>query len=665
MSTFDWKATQFEERWFHALACLLARTNRQQESHAIDEAQPSDSCDSDADSEDEMETTSPRNNAWSLGKKALKEKFLDRLAEVMAREVDQKGDDVFAAGSLDFEDRILVYLARNGGILDTHKRIMRLIQIWLKAVASSGEHRAIEKDKMWSELVIWSLPRLEHYRDQLRSSFASYDGPLWEIRSAATRSKLKALRICCTETGIESADGMKTVWTEIITLCFELRYEPSLLPELQACLSATKANLMWRNIAFLGRLRSAFVSLNYNRLVESTDSLSYETFTEFALQFQGVKAIGLCDIRTPPSPGFPAFTSTELLESFESAGIDLDSLAFKEKGAKVKSKTRKLQILQADLEQPVRVHAEIQILMQLADMNDKTVGLKKFDYIGCSKRSCYLCSCLLKGFHRMRGSHGKVYPRWTVSSSSLLDSWESLKLHSKVSEIGTSMIERLRSPTKFSIPYVAESSAGMTATYPSESSHKYRGLLDRERARSKGNTSSTEPEPLLGQELKKIDVLRIPADGKEPSIVKIPIRGITDAYRFKDSFASDVPDFGSFWEDQLNFDRSLYAVEITNQESIELGLKAMNGKYLIYFNRSEELPPNEYLKKKLVDGTIPIERKFWNGDVFMVKLATMWIEPVQLAGLTRTEKIEVKFDDNAHAMYDDVSFSLMQIQDGI
>lgn len=131
---------------------------------------------------------------------------------------------------------------------------MRTIQIWLRAVASTGERRAILKDKMWSELVNWSLPRLEHYTDHLHSSFTTSESDLLEIQSAVIRSKIEALRVCCT--GTESPDDMPTRWTKIITLCFELRYEPSLLPELQACLGASKAKLMWRTIAFMGRLRS-------------------------------------------------------------------------------------------------------------------------------------------------------------------------------------------------------------------------------------------------------------------------------------------------------------------------------------------------------------------------------------------------------------------------
>jgi hypothetical protein len=99
-------------------------------------------------------------------------------------------------------------------------------------------------------------------------------------------------------------------------------------------------------------------------------------------------------------------------------------------------------------------------------------------------------------------------------------------------------------------------------------------------------------------------------------------------------------------------------VKVTKQEDIEFGCEAMKGQYLIYFNCSEELPPNKYLRKKVIDGIIPNERKFWNGDAFVVKLATRWAESLELTDSTEAKKIEVDFDDNGHTMYEDVSLFL-------
>lgn len=267
MSAFDWKATQFEERWFHALACLLARTNQQQEAHDeshLDETETEHDDDIGTDVEDETATISPRKIASSLGKKTLKERFLDRLAEVMAREIEaaKKGDDVFATGTLDFEDQTVIYLARNGGLTATHKKMMDKIQIWLRAVAQTGERRDIFKDKMWSELVVWSLPRLTYYMEQLKSNFKLWQGSLTESPVTLIHYKLTELQIHCNSKDNSTPEYSILAWTEIVTLCFELRYETSLLSELTVSSDMTKAKLVWRDIAFMGRLRSSCVSVN-------------------------------------------------------------------------------------------------------------------------------------------------------------------------------------------------------------------------------------------------------------------------------------------------------------------------------------------------------------------------------------------------------------------
>jgi len=103
-------------------------------------------------------------------------------------------------------------------------------------------------------------------------------------------------------------------------------------------------------------------------------------------------------------------------------------------------------------------------------------------------------------------------------------------------------------------------------------------------------------------------------------------------------------DFGEFWKGQLNFNRNFHSLDVTNQESIEVGCKLMNGQYRAYFNCSEELPSNEYLKKAMIDGTTPTARKVWNGDAFLVKLATRFIDPSDI--VERTSAVPKKEGDD-------------------
>jgi hypothetical protein len=253
------------------------------------------------------------------------------------------------------------------------------------------------------------------------------------------------------------------------------------------------------------------------------NAFSYETFIEFAMPFATAKSVLLCGLEAPVPSTLDVFNSAELAGKLTSVGIDLNKLALKEKKKIVKTKARKLEILQRDFEKDVRVHAEIQTLMNFVDQkNDKKARLREFDYIGCSKKSCYLCWSLLRGFYRVRGCHGKIYPRWTLSTSCLLKHWACLKLHSRVSKIGSAILEKLGSRIRSKAGYVAESTAGVTSASASATkvSHRYRRLLDKERAQSQLNASPKIEEPVFGRELKRIRVLCIPGDRSEPSLVK-------------------------------------------------------------------------------------------------------------------------------------------------
>lgn len=119
MSPFDWKETQFSERSFHALVYPLARTDQQQGAHdedLLDETEVEHDDDIGTAAQDETATVSPRRIASSLANKSLIEGFLDRLGEVMAREVDtsKKGDHVLPRGTLESKGRVTIYHTRNG-----------------------------------------------------------------------------------------------------------------------------------------------------------------------------------------------------------------------------------------------------------------------------------------------------------------------------------------------------------------------------------------------------------------------------------------------------------------------------------------------------------------------------------------------------------------------
>jgi hypothetical protein len=131
------------------------------------------------------------------------------------------------------------------------------------------------------------------------------------------------------------------------------------------------------------------------------------------MQFAFVKSVIIEGVIVPPSNPLKPFKIVQLSNQLKIWGIDLNELTLKEQGKPVKQRARKLELIQDDFQQEsIRVHAEVQVLMKLLGSrfgNNHVVG--EIDYIGCSKKSCYLCGQLLEGFYHTRGSHGQIWPR--------------------------------------------------------------------------------------------------------------------------------------------------------------------------------------------------------------------------------------------------------------
>ncbi len=272
MSDFQWNSTEYDERWFHVLACLLARTKRQQDPRSTVDpgiglaTKNEDEDDSDCPSDigDESATITPRYLVKERGKSKLLEKFLERLAEFMAHvaTASKKSDDVCATAILEEEDHATVYFAKNGSLTEEDRTMGRQLQTWLQVTAALGERRDLAKDALWKAMVIWSAPRLLHYRKILASSFRAV-GVTWSSETSETDGRLAAVQAFCFAEPAPAVQDSVGSWSEIITICYELRYEPSLLPYLNDCfnmrevVSPQQVSTLSRNLAFLGRLRSA------------------------------------------------------------------------------------------------------------------------------------------------------------------------------------------------------------------------------------------------------------------------------------------------------------------------------------------------------------------------------------------------------------------------
>lgn len=182
-------------------------------------------------------------------------------------------------------------------------------------------------------------------------------------------------------------------------------------------------------------------------------------------------------------------------------------------------------------------------------------------------------------------------------------------------DIENLMIEKLLAVPRTQLPAVAESSANVTVTG---------GVLKRRtlaKMRVAESSSESHARPVSVDDEANIlkdfvwskSCVRIPATGESPHLVPIKFYSYPDNYPGREPWPFCIPDFGAYWNG-YNFERSYRRVE-----SIEQELPELNGEYIFYQCRNDELPPNKYLMTMLGVESLSFDEYFWYGDVFITR----------------------------------------------
>ncbi|KAI9703845.1 MAG: hypothetical protein M1836_007617 [Candelina mexicana] len=361
----------------------------------------------------------------------------------------------------------------------------------------------------------------------------------------ATGRKILDLAQLCHEAHFGDSKG------RIVCLAYELRYEYDLQTLLEETGSAAKH--IFRNIAFLGRLRHA-----------------YETFQECAMHFASFQNL-----------------SIEALPEHPPITIGLEFSALRRSSAVINRCFSQLSLVQQKklltlYPRPCIVHAEVQLLILLESKACKESRSDVFNYLGCNISS--------------------PHPRIAAVAESTLDT-----------QLPTSSVRRAR--------------------------------LASERTKYAALESSREELPCikLGRRRDTIRVVRIPAEGNaSPHLVMLDTYETSKDYDAEDSFCFNVPDFSTFWGQEGNFRRLTREFDAKNQNPA-----CVNGLYRVYWNRNDELPENEFLKRTVVKGEITFHRQFFYGDVFIVR---------------QSSEGGFDFDENGFQQYSDVPPELLDTQ---
>lgn len=273
-------------------------------------------------------------------------------------------------------------------------------------------------------------------------------------------------------------------------------------------------------------------------------------------------------------------------------------------------------------------HAEIQLLVHFECILSP-LNANVFPYLGCSKKSCWLCGQLLSlyrarrtkeiGFYKTRCSHGRVYPRWQIALPDSAYSplhWEARScLSTALRDIRSLMTQRLQNISRIRPVAVAESSANLTlAGGPLQLQ-----ALVKQRV-TESTSSPQQKADEISAEMSKNFVrshicLRLPANEEVPHLINIDfcVTPTTSRCPEPTEFGC-IPNFGVYWGPGLNaFDRHFLPCRCVDQ-----GTQLFNHMYYLYWSCNDTLPPNQYLMSALGIKLLEPHEHFWYGDVFLV-----------------------------------------------
>jgi hypothetical protein len=596
----------FDNTTFLSLASLLSVCQGSQEIAeytTINEVPDHD----EWESETENDSTIMHQLSGSTSKDQVLAKFLDHIAETFSQAKSIPRHErrrskatingaihVTASGLVFDHGDPIVYVAKNGIGSDSIEDSKRMkideelansLTKWMRIIASTMKRPAIDKDQMWTKLISYYKQRLHIYISHIKGSSKDDLAAAFNMRSdgIVLAKELHEL------SAQYKADSIPLeVLKRMISIAYQLR------PVAAPVGLTSHIGRIRRSVFFLGRLRSA-----------------YETFKETAIELQ--KSFKTITISCLPPPDARWLKKSQLIQRVQEL-VKMEQVPQPQKHHLDKLRGRPTNLL-------TTCHAEVQLLLKFE--GSFSTNTDPFPYIGCSRMSCWLCYQLLahykdkrtdtRGYYQTRGSHGTVYPFWHIALGSDSVSYPRVQFNLSVAlqDIQVLMQQQLKDFLRTQRPKRAESSTNVTVA---GGALKHSALTRMREAESWTTPGGTEGEVGCLKELVcSRQCIRFPATGEPAHCRMIDFYRCPTDYPGTEPVTFCIPDLSTYWG-KSNFDRAHRQILIKDQDLAEL-----NGDYLFYWCRKDDLPPNKYLMNLLRIDSVPFEEYFWYGDVFITK----------------------------------------------
>ncbi|KAI6102714.1 hypothetical protein EDD17DRAFT_232893 [Pisolithus thermaeus] len=450
----------------------------------------------------------------------LKQRFLDRFAEIMSR--DKGGKHVCCVAMQESGDRHLdedvnvsLLLARNDTFTEQDTKFCDILGGLLAAIGASvyketiGMRVGVLRERpstddmcivglpviereLWEELLCYNQPRLGLYADSLHDNLKAFKAagsldsiPPYRASHSPQTSDPELKTFCdCTSIGPYS-DATHDAYMKLAQehvrrldsiLCtgdratqrrllaehtHSIRHLESLRIYIDSCPKASVGRRLLSDILFLGRLRSC-----------------YYTLVEAALNIPGFARLSIVLVKNLPPRVCPA-TLPSLADAMKYLGQALNPSSVKRfisaKASVISAERNFKQIQNNTSRKHLHTHAELQLILHITKTADvRTVNGEIYPYIGCSKLSCFLCTAFLESFKyggvtfRTRGSHGKIYTLWSIPDMDGLREDLVTTLHSALKKTRNLLVREMIKPIMIAA-HTSESTAGVTDYSPQSS----------------------------------------------------------------------------------------------------------------------------------------------------------------------------------------------------
>ncbi|KAJ4485196.1 hypothetical protein J3R30DRAFT_3813504 [Lentinula aciculospora] len=418
-SRFTWDAPGLNKGQFIALTNLLSLRNGRQ-------LQPPSEQASEFGNDFPQSNPRVKQRTDSSPEDDLKQRFLDRLAEVISK--DKRVEYVACTTMKEYQDHVKVWVACNDGLDENDKAFLCSFSAKMSALA------IIQQNSLWNLLLKHNTPRLGVY-----ASWVSSKDHQLSLNTICDENMKKTLNDFLDTIEHRSSTNK---FDRLCCLALQIRDIPSAQKMIQDYLKNGKC--LWKSIIFLARFRRAYL-----------------TFCEIAQtipRFCSLEFFPIPKIITPCKP-----PPLKLADTFHLLRQPLNTTTVHRFVARISIQDAQQRFDQRQ-KQSLHVHAELQIVQHLLQSHIHIEDI--FQYMGCSKRNCFMCKTFLHIFCHVgtRGCHGKLYNQWSIPEISGIDDQMMQELEKTVKQILEILLQELSKPIP-TCGAVPDSSAGTTTIH--------------------------------------------------------------------------------------------------------------------------------------------------------------------------------------------------------